>query len=95
MKIVVSEAQFEMIKNKFNSNKNIEELDEDDAAATPAAAATPSDTSSPSAGVSKGYPKVTKWDEVNSPKRGKANPLGKSGEKWSTGLTRGVANNLF
>lgn len=26
--------------------------------------------------------------------RGKANPLGKSGEKWESGLTRGPANQL-
>lgn len=53
-------------------------------------------TPSGNAAVSKGYPKVTKWDDRTNPtKRGKANPLGKSGEKWVSGLVRGVANNLF
>jgi hypothetical protein len=60
------------------------------------ASATPTSTVSTNAGVSTGYPKVTKWDDRTNPtKRGKANPLGKSGEKWSSNLTRGVANNLF
>jgi hypothetical protein len=34
------------------------------------------------------------WNELYSFKRGKANMLGKKGEKWSTGLTRGIANQL-
>ncbi len=34
------------------------------------------------------------WRELYSIKRGKANMLGLKGEKWSTGLTRGVANQL-
>jgi hypothetical protein len=34
------------------------------------------------------------WNELYSLKRGKANMLGLKGEKWSTGLTRGVANQL-
>jgi len=34
------------------------------------------------------------WNELYSLKRGKANMLGKKGEKWSSGLTRGVANQL-
>jgi hypothetical protein len=37
----------------------------------------------------------TKWaDIVGGPARGKANMLGKAGEKWVSGLTRGVANQL-
>lgn len=46
-------------------------------------------------GSSEGYPKVPKWEEFYQTKRGKANMLGKSGEKWSTGLTRGVANQVW
>lgn len=43
-----------------------------------------------------GVPSVPKWaDVVGGPKRGKANMLGKKGEKWSTGLNRGVANQLW
>ena len=34
------------------------------------------------------------WNELYTIKRGKANMLGKKGEKWATGLTRGVANQL-
>ena len=34
------------------------------------------------------------WNELYTLKRGKANMLGKKGEKWSTGLTRGIANQL-
>ena len=34
------------------------------------------------------------WRELYSIKRGKANMLGLKGEKWSSGLTRGVANQL-
>jgi hypothetical protein len=37
-----------------------------------------------------------KWaDTVGGPKRGKANMLGKGGEKWETGLSRGVANQIY
>jgi len=34
------------------------------------------------------------WNELYSLKRGKANMLGKKGEKWSSGVTRGLANQL-
>ena len=100
MKIIISETQLnyllEVSKQNSTNKKDIEvELDEQDATTdtgTGGASATPS----ANAGVSKGYPKVTKWDDrPNATKRGKANPLGKSGEKWQTGLVRGVANNLF
>jgi hypothetical protein len=47
----------------------------------------------PSSGGGEGYPTVSKWSEViGGPARGKANML--SGEKWATGLTRGVANQI-
>lgn len=38
---------------------------------------------------------VPKWADSYPLKRGKANPLPKSGEKWSTGLTRGAANQIW
>jgi hypothetical protein len=39
---------------------------------------------------------MPKWaDTVGGPKRGKANMLGKKGEKWSSGLNRGVANQVW
>jgi len=46
-------------------------------------------------GSTEGYPKVPKWEEFYQTKRGKANMLGKSGEKWTTGLTRGSANQIW
>jgi len=37
-----------------------------------------------------------KWSDVHGgPKRGKANMLGKGGEKWETGMNRGVANQIW
>lgn len=39
---------------------------------------------------------VPKWaDTIGGPKRSKANMLGKKGEKWQSGLTRGVANQIW
>jgi len=38
---------------------------------------------------------VPKWADSYPTKRGKANMLWKSGEKWSTGLTRGAANQIW
>jgi hypothetical protein len=65
----------------FTDSKNEELSEEGDAA--------------PSGGSSEGYPKVPKWEEFYQTKRGKANMLGKSGEKWTTGLTRGSANQVW
>jgi hypothetical protein len=102
MKIIVTESQLQYLIEYRNKKKSLKkkpkeidiELDEQEGTDT-GASGTPS-TVSTNAGVSKGYPKVTKWEERPNPtKRGKANPLGKSGEKWDSGLTRGVANNLF
>ena len=61
-----------------------EEIGEQDAAAPP---------SSPSSGGGGGS--VPKWADSYQTKRGKANPLTKSGEKWNTGLTRGSANQIW
>ena len=39
---------------------------------------------------------VPKWADVHGgPKRGKANMLGRGGEKWETGMGRGVANQIW
>jgi len=47
-------------------------------------------------GGSTSYPNVPKWAEtVGGPKRGKANMLGADGEVWSTGINRGVANQIW
>ena len=35
------------------------------------------------------------WNELYTLKRGKANLLGLKGEKWTTGLTRGIANQVW
>jgi hypothetical protein len=52
--------------------------------------------SAPSAPSSGGSGKaVPKWADSYSLKRGKANMLGKGGEKWQTGLTRGAANQIW
>jgi hypothetical protein len=45
-------------------------------------------------GGGEGYPSVSHWEDLHTLTRGKANMLGKSGEKWTTGLTRGVANQI-
>lgn len=46
-------------------------------------------------GTSNTLKRGSNWDELYTIKRGKANMLGKKGEKWSTGLTRGVANQVW
>jgi hypothetical protein len=52
---------------------------------------------SPSAGSAPtgGGGSTPKWADSYSIKRGKANMLGKAGEKWETGLTRGAANKIW
>lgn len=37
----------------------------------------------------------TKWSDTYQIKRGPANMLGKKGEKWDTGLTRGPDNQIW
>ena len=55
-----------------------------------AAAAAPSTGGSTGGGGS-----VPKWADSYQTKRGKANPLMASGQKWETGLTRGSANQIW
>jgi hypothetical protein len=51
------------------------------------------DAAAPSGGGGKAMPK---WaDTVGGPARGPANMLGKKGEKWDTGIKRGVANQVW
>jgi hypothetical protein len=38
---------------------------------------------------------VPKWADGYQLKRGKANMLGKQGEKWNTGISRGPANQIW
>ena len=75
-------------KNSYEVSDEIEtsELDEQDAAAA-----------APSTGGSTGGGggNVPKWEDSYPLKRGKANMLWKAGEKWSTGLTRGAANQIW
>ena len=60
------------------------EMGEQDAGAAAAGGATTQNTNK----------RGSNWNELYSIKRGKANMLGLKGEKWSTGLTRGLANQL-
>ena len=65
-----------------NDEEETGEIGEQDAAASPA----------PSTG---GGGSVPKWADSYQTKRGKANPLMASGQKWETGLTRGSANQIW
>ena len=50
----------------------------------------------PTSGGGGGGKAPPKWaDTHGGPKRGKANMLGKGGEKWETGMNRGVANQIW
>lgn len=66
--------------SKYSEESNKGEMGEQDAAASPA----------PSGGGS-----VPKWADSYNITRGKANMLGLAGEKHSTGLTRGAANQIW
>jgi len=66
-----------------NSNKQRGDLGEEE-----------SSTSAPSSGGG-GSKSMPKWADSYATKRGKANMLGKGGEKWTTGLTRGISNQIW
>jgi hypothetical protein len=72
--------------NKHSGSEFKDEIDEQDAGAT---------TTAPSGGGGGGGGSVPKWADSYPLKRGKSNPLMKSGEKWNTGLTRGSANQIW
>ena len=74
-----------LTKNTDTSSK--EEVGEQESGSASTAPA-----STPSSG---GGGNVPKWADSYPLKRGKANMLWKSGEKWSTGLTRGAANQIW
>jgi hypothetical protein len=69
--------------NSLSGEEKVE-MSEQDAAAGGDAGATTQNTNK----------RGSNWNELYSLKRGKANMLGKKGEKWSSGLTRGLANQL-
>jgi hypothetical protein len=73
-----------LIFEKYTVSENKSEMIEQDDAAP----ATPS-------GGGGSTSSVPKWADLYSIKRGKANMLGKAGEKWNTGLTRGLANQVW
>lgn len=50
-------------------------------------------SSAPSSGGGGGS--IPKWSDFYTLTRGKANMLGKAGEKWQTGLNRGAANQIW
>jgi hypothetical protein len=72
--------------DKFTKSEGKSEMGEQEDAASPAA--------SPSSGGGSSS-SVPKWADNYGIKRGKANMLGKAGEKWSTGLNRGFANQIW
>ena len=53
------------------------------------------DAGGDSGGASSGGKVPPKWADSYPIKRGSANMLGKQGEKWDTGLTRGPANQIW
>jgi hypothetical protein len=67
---------------KYSQMGNKDEMGEQDDAAT-----APASTG--------GGGKVPKWSDTYTITRGKANMLGLAGEKHSTGLTRGAANQIW
>lgn len=71
--------------NKYSEGESKEEMGEQDAAAAPS-------SSAPSSG---GGGSVPKWADSYPLKRGKANPLMNSTEKWNTGIVRGSANQIW
>lgn len=64
---------------KFTNSESKGEMGEQDGASAP----------------SSGGGKVPKWSDSYNITRGKANRLGLAGEKHSTGLTRGAANQIW
>jgi hypothetical protein len=73
-----------LIFEKYTVSENKSEMIEQDDAAPAAPSGGGGSTSS-----------VPKWADLYSIKRGKANMLGKAGEKWNTGLNRGLANQVW
>jgi hypothetical protein len=68
-----------------NDEEETGEIGEQDAAA-----ASPAPSTGGGGGGS-----IPKWSDSYQTKRGHANPLMASGQKWETGLTRGSANQIW
>lgn len=77
-------ALIDFFKKYTPSTESKDEIGEQDAA--PA-------SSTPSSGGGGGS--IPKWSDFYTLTRGKANMLGKAGEKWQTGLNRGAANQIW
>ena len=77
-------ALIDFFKKYTPQTESKDEMGEQDAA--PA-------SSAPSSGGGGGS--IPKWSDFYTTTRGKANMLGKSGEKWQTGLNRGAANQIW
>lgn len=73
------------ILNDLSGNSPKIEMGEQDAAAAAGGGGGSSNTNK----------RGSNWNELYTIKRGKANMLGKKGEKWQTGLTRGTANQVW
>jgi len=69
-----------------DNEEEMGEIGEQDAAAAPAAS---------TGGSTGGGGSVPKWADSYQTKRGPANMLGKAGETWESGLTRGAANQIW
>ena len=52
------------------------------------------DEDEPAASTSNTNKRGSKWSELYTTVRGKANKLGLKGEKWESGIKRGVANQV-
>lgn len=76
-------ALIDFFKKYTSNGEPREEMEEQDDAAA----------STPSSGGSGGT--IPKWSDFYTLTRGKANMLGKAGEKWQTGLNRGAANQIW
>lgn len=72
------------ILNNFSGESPKIEIGEDEAAAGAAGG-----------GTTNTNKRGSNWNELYKVTRGKANMLGLKGEKWQTGLTRSVANQIW
>jgi len=77
-------ALIDFFKKYTPQTESKDEMGEQDAA--PA-------SSAPSSGGGGGS--IPKWSDFYTLTRGKANMLGKAGEKWQTGINRGAANQIW
>lgn len=76
------------IFEKYSVSRNKSEIGEQESSPSTASSAS-------SGGGGSSSSNVPKWADLYSIKRGKANMLGKGGEKWNTGANRGLANQIW